>query len=175
MGSSGLAGRASRPDRCVREHAARTTTDVRQSWSSGVEQEMSESHFAELPVIAAAIVVSAGRVLMIRRSVAEGELSWQFPAGKIEPGESSEEAAVREAYEETGVVVRATRSLGQRLHPVTGRNMVYVACELVSGRAQVMDDREVAEVAWCDRADLAERLRYPLFGPVQAYLHGMLV
>jgi len=136
---------------------------------------MSESHSAELPMIAAAIVVSAGRVLMIRRSVTEGELSWQFPAGKVEPGESSEEAAVREAYEETGLSVRAARSLGRRVHPVTGRTLAYVACELVAGRAQVMDDREVAEVAWCDRADLAERVPHPLFGPVQVYLDAALV
>ena len=134
-----------------------------------------ESPIAGQPAVAAAIVVSGGRVLMIRRRVAEGQLSWQFPAGKVEPGESPEEAAVREAYEETGVIVRATRSLGQRVHPVTGRAMVYVACELVSGRAQVMDDREVAEVAWCDRADLAERVSYPLFGPIQVYLDAVLV
>jgi len=135
---------------------------------------MSQPHVAE-PMIAAAIVVSGGRVLMVRRSVAEGELSWQFPAGKIEPEESSEEAAVREAYEETGLIVHAVRSLGQRLHSVTGRTMVYVACKLVAGRAQVMDGREVAEVAWCDRADLAERVPYPLFGPVQVFLDAALV
>jgi len=136
---------------------------------------MSQPPIAEQPVVAAAIVVSGGRVLMIRRRVAEGELSWQFPAGKIELGESPQEAAVREAYEETGLIVRVTRSLGQRLHPVTGRTMVYVACELVAGRAQVMDDREVAEVAWCSRADVAERVPYPMFGPVQVYLDAVLV
>ena len=136
---------------------------------------MSESYVAELPVIAAAITVSAGRVLMIRRCVAEGELSWQFPAGKVELGESPEEAAVREAHEETGLSVRATRSLGQRLHPITGRTMVYVACELVAGRARVMDEREVAEVTWCDRSDLAERVPCPLHGPVQVYLDGALI
>jgi len=140
-----------------------------------LEREMSESHSAELPVIAAAVVVSADRLLMIRRSVAEGDLSWQFPAGKIEPGESPEEAAVRETYEETGLTVRATRSLGRRLHPVTGRTMVYVACELVAGRARVMDAREVAEVAWCDSADLAECVPYPLFGRVQEYLDAALI
>jgi len=135
---------------------------------------MSQSPVEE-PVIAAAVVVSGGRVLMIRRSVAEGELSRQFPAGKVEPSESSAEAAVREAYEETGVAVRATRSLGQRVHPVTGRTVVYMACELVAGCAQVMDDREVAEVAWCARAELAERVPYPLFEPVQVYLDIALV
>jgi len=39
----------------------------------------------------------------------------------------------------------------------------------------VMDDREVAEVAWCDRAELAERVPHRLFGPVQVYLDGALV
>ena len=134
-----------------------------------------ESPIAGQPAVAAAIVVSGGRVLMIRRRVAEGQLSWQFPAGKVEPGESPEEAAVREAYEETGLIVRVTRSLGQRLHPVTGRTMVYVACELVAGRAQVMDDREVAEVAWCDREALVVRVPDGLFGPVQVYLDTVLV
>jgi 8-oxo-dGTP diphosphatase len=126
-------------------------------------------------VIAAAVVVSGGRVLLVRRTVTEGELSWQFPAGKVEQSESPEEAAVREAHEETGLTVRATRSLGRRIHPMTGRTVVYVACELVDGVARVMDDREVAEVAWCDRVDLAERVPYALFGPVQAYLDAVLV
>jgi len=44
-----------------------------------------------------------------------------------------------------------------------------------AGRAQVMDDREVTEVAWCDRADLTERVPYPLSGPVQVYLDAALV
>jgi len=136
---------------------------------------MSKPTIAEEPVIAAAVVVSGGRVLIVRRSVPEGELSWQFPAGEIEPSESAEEAAVREANEETGLVLHATRSLGQRVHPVTGRTMVYVACELVAGRVQAMDDREVAEVAWCDRAMLAERVPHPPFGPVQEYLDAALV
>lgn len=38
----------------------------------------------EFPDIAVAIVVQ-GRVLVVRRRVAEGQLSWQFPAGQIEP------------------------------------------------------------------------------------------
>ena len=33
----------------------------------------------------------------------------------------------------------------------------------------------LAEVAWCDRADLAERVPYPLFRPVQVYHHAALV
>ncbi|WNI23487.1 NUDIX hydrolase [Streptomyces sp. ITFR-16] len=37
--------------------------------------------------VAAAIVARDARVLLVQRRVTEGDLSWQFPAGKIEPGE----------------------------------------------------------------------------------------
>jgi len=57
---------------------------------------------------------------------------------------------------------------------MTGRTVVYVACELVSGRARVMDGREVAEVAWCDRVEVAERVPYPLFGPARVYIDAAL-
>jgi 8-oxo-dGTP pyrophosphatase MutT (NUDIX family) len=126
------------------------------------------------PAIAAAIVVAGGRVLMIRRRVVEGELSWQFPAGKVEPGESDEGAAVRETAEETGVIVRAVRHLGRRIHPATGRVMIYIACEAVRGTASVADPAAVAEVEWCDRAALAERVPLPFFAPVAEYLAASL-
>jgi 8-oxo-dGTP diphosphatase len=104
--------------------------------------------------IAAAVIVVDGRLLLVRRAVAQGALVWQFPARKMEPGESAEDA-VREAGEETGLTVRAVRRLGQRVHPLTGRTMTYVACEAVAGTAHVAAKREVAEVVWCDRATLA--------------------
>lgn len=120
--------------------------------------------------IAAAIIVNNGEVLMVRRRVAEGDLSWQFPAGKVEPGESGDDAAVRETEEETGLTVRAVGQLGNRVHPTTGRIMLYVACEVVGGTAYVAADSEVAEVAWCDRATLAGKISHSLHGPVQEHL-----
>ena len=135
---------------------------------------MSASATEVRPAIAAAVIVDDDRVLLIRRRVVEGTLSWQFPAGKVEPGESGAEAAVRETREETGLTVRATGSLGERVHPSTGRTMLYTACEVVAGIAHVVAEDEVAEVAWCDRASLAANVPYPLFGPVQAHLDANL-
>jgi 8-oxo-dGTP diphosphatase len=126
------------------------------------------------PPIVAAIIVSEGRVLMVRRRVSEGELSWQFPAGEVEPGETPDDAAVRESQEETGLTVRAKKRLGERIHPATGRTMVYVACDIVSGTAYVGDEEELAEVAWCSRGTLAAYVPYPLYGPVQDYLAAAL-
>jgi 8-oxo-dGTP diphosphatase len=122
------------------------------------------------PGIAAAVIVQDGRVLMVQRRVKEGELSWQFPAGEVEVGESPEEAAVRETAEEVGLVVRATRLLGERVHPKTGRQMSYAACKVVSGTATVVDTEELAELAWITHEQIAAFVPYGLFQPVQAYL-----
>ncbi|MFI2608809.1 NUDIX hydrolase [Kitasatospora sp. NPDC018619] len=126
------------------------------------------------PAVAVAIVVRDGRVLMVRRRVAEGELSWQFPAGEVEPEESPEAAAVRETAEETGLRVAAARRLGERVHPQNGRRMTYTACEVVGGTAMVADSDELDRVVWASRAELAEYVPFPLFPPVQEYLDGTL-
>ncbi|MFF0293185.1 NUDIX hydrolase [Kitasatospora sp. NPDC004614] len=124
--------------------------------------------------IAAAIVVHEGRVLMVRRRVSEGQLSWQFPAGEIEPGESPEQAAVRETAEETGLGVSAIKLLGERVHPKTGRLMSYTACDVVSGTAEVVDTEELDQLAWVALAEIPEYVPYGLFEPVQEYLYATL-
>ncbi|MGW5116475.1 NUDIX hydrolase [Streptomyces noursei] len=128
----------------------------------------------ERPGIAAAIIVHEGRVLMVRRRVSEGKLSWQFPAGEVEPGESPADAAVRETKEETGLDVSAAKLLGERVHPATGRLMSYTACEVVSGTAHVADDEELAELAWVAHDEIPEYVPYGLYEPVQQYLDGAL-
>lgn len=135
---------------------------------------MSDSTTDERPAIAAAVIINDGRVLLVRRQVKEGALSWQFPAGEVEPGESGDDAAVRETQEETGLTVRAASQLGSRVHPNTGRTMFYVACEVVDGTAHVADKEELAEVAWCNRATLTDHVPYPFFGPVQEHLDANL-
>ena len=128
----------------------------------------------EKPGISAAIITQGGKVLMVRRAVKEGKLSWQFPAGGIEAGEVAEEAAVRETLEETGLTVKAIRLLGERVHPKTGRLMSYTACEVVDGEARVADDEELDAITWAAHSELPELVPYGLFGPVQAYLDEVL-
>lgn len=128
----------------------------------------------ERPAVAAAVITYGGKVLLVRRRVSEGELSWQFPAGAIEEGEAPDLAAVREAREETGLDVTPSKLLGERLHPATGRKMYYVACDVVDGDAKVTDDEELAELAWSDLRRLPEYVPSGVFEPVQIYLDAVL-
>ncbi|MCX5377664.1 NUDIX hydrolase [Streptomyces sp. NBC_00091] len=136
---------------------------------------MTQQNPEDQPGIAAAIVVHEGRVRMVRRRVSEGQLSWQFPAGKVEPGEAREDAAVRETREETGLAVEAVELLGERVHPATGRLMSYTACEVVGGEAYVADSGELAELAWVAHAAIPLYVPYGLFGPVQEHLDAVLL
>jgi 8-oxo-dGTP pyrophosphatase MutT (NUDIX family) len=126
------------------------------------------------PHIAGAVIVHAGRVLLIRRASPAGALLWSFPSGKVEPGESAAQAAAREALEEAGVVVAPLVVLGERVHPATGWRVVYVACRLLSGTAHAASPREVAEVRWVRLDQIPPLIPAGVYGPVGAYLGGVL-
>jgi 8-oxo-dGTP diphosphatase len=128
---------------------------------------------AEKPPIAAAVIVHDGRVLLIQRAIAEGALLWQFPAGEVEDGETGEQAAVRETLEEVGLVVESRELLGERVHPATGRRMIYIACDVIDGEARVADTEEVAAVAWCEPDQLAEYVPHGFYEPVQRHLEAV--
>ncbi|MEU6204616.1 NUDIX domain-containing protein [Micromonospora musae] len=124
------------------------------------------------PVVAG-IVTSDRGVLIGRRH--DGKPPWTFIAGEIEPGESPADAAVREVKEETGLLVRAAeREIGRRVHPKTGRTMVYLAC-YPTGKRDVFvgDEDELAEVKWASLAE-AEQLLPGLFEPVLEHLRREL-
>jgi 8-oxo-dGTP pyrophosphatase MutT (NUDIX family) len=69
---------------------------------------------------ATAIVFNADRtrVLMVKR---EDFRVWVLPGGSIEPGETREQAAIRETREETGYEIAIDRSVGRYWHPQTPR------------------------------------------------------
>lgn len=135
---------------------------------------MSDKSAEGRPPISAAVIVHEGKVLLVKRRIKEGSLSWQFPAGEVEDGESGSAAAVRETQEETGLIVAESKILGERVHPNTGRTMIYVACSVVDGDARVVDDEELVEFAWSARQSLAEYVPYPFYEPVQEYLDAEL-
>ena len=61
-----------------------------------------------VPVVAAMLVRADGQMLLQRRPAGRKHAgSWEFPGGKVEPGETGLEALARELYEELGIVMDA--------------------------------------------------------------------
>ncbi len=60
-----------------------------------------------VPCVGAIITDPAGRLLLIKRGHEPEAGRWSVPGGRIEPGESDEQALVREVREETGLTVTA--------------------------------------------------------------------
>ncbi|MFF6842368.1 NUDIX domain-containing protein [Streptomyces tanashiensis] len=125
--------------------------------------------------VAAAVVVQSERVLLERRRVAEGAVSWQFPAGKIEPEEAPGEAAARETEEETGLLVVPQSVLGQRAHPMTSRKIHYIACRPVGGETVIASADEVAGLTWATHGEIPQYVPHGLFQPVQGHLDAALL
>ncbi|QDY75331.1 NUDIX hydrolase [Streptomyces qinzhouensis] len=111
---------------------------------------MSSSPHHDPPPVAIAVITRAvdARVLLVRRRIPEGRIVWQFPGGKVEPGETPEETAVRETREEVGLTVTGRTRIGARVHPLTGRHLVYIACTILSGTASVAAPREIIRTVW---------------------------
>ena len=124
-------------------------------------------------VVVTAIVTSDAGVLLCRRH--DGEPEWSFPGGRWEAGETARECAARETAEETGLAIEVGDQLGRRVHPKTGRVIVYFAARAEGDdrRVRVGDPDEHAEGAWVSWAEARERLSH-LFGPVAEHLERTL-
>ncbi|MCK2213107.1 (deoxy)nucleoside triphosphate pyrophosphohydrolase [Actinomadura sp. ATCC 31491] len=97
-------------------------------------------------VVAAVIVDSGGRVLAAQRAeppaLAGG---WEFPGGKVDPGESEAEALVRECREELGVEVTVGERVGGDWPLSAGYVMRVWLATLASGTPE---PREHLELRW---------------------------
>lgn len=84
--------------------------------------------------VAAAIIVKDNKVFATQRGYGEFKDGWEFPGGKLEPGESAPEALVREIREELDVDIRVGKLLEtvEYDYPEFHLTMHCFICELLS-------------------------------------------
>lgn len=123
-------------------------------------------------VVAVALIRNDGCVLMQRRPIAKAHGGlWEFPGGKVEPGESLESALSREIREELGIELEPVglaplTFASDPRHPQTPREDIVIllyTCRHWEGEPRCLDAEEIGWFAPDALADLAmPPLDYPL-------------
>jgi len=99
-------------------------------------------------LVVAGLMHRDGRVLITQRTAQQAlPLQWEFPGGKVEPGEAPVDALVRELNEEIGVTVEVGRIWDVLFHayPTFDLVMLVYTCRVVDGEPRAV---QVADVAW---------------------------
>ncbi|HEX8712516.1 MAG TPA: NUDIX hydrolase [Terracidiphilus sp.] len=112
--------------------------------------------FPNAPIVAiGAIIVDAGRVLLVRRGSEPLKDQWSLPGGALELGESLNEGLVREVGEETGLAVAPVElvELLDRIHRDGDRIRYHYViadylCRVTGGALKAATD--AAEVRWAE-------------------------
>jgi A/G-specific adenine glycosylase len=127
-----------------------------------------------LPVALALVSGESGWLVSRRSSGRIFAGLWEFPGGKIVPGETPQEAAIREAREETGLMVEPVAVLGE-LRAAHGEHEVIlhlVHCRVIDGEARACDPA-VEEVRWVRAAEIEQLPMPPANAEIIARIRGL--
>jgi 8-oxo-dGTP diphosphatase len=125
-----------------------------------------------LIIVGAAILVD-GRVLGCERAEPpEVAGRWEFPGGKVEPGEADVAALVRECEEELDVVIAVGDRVGADVPLAHGRAVLRVwLAKLVHGEPRALEHRSLR---WFTASELDSVPWLPADAPIVAELAGLL-
>ncbi|HEY6873694.1 MAG TPA: (deoxy)nucleoside triphosphate pyrophosphohydrolase [Geobacteraceae bacterium] len=107
-------------------------------------------------LVAAALIEHDGKILLTRRKAdVPYPLLWEFPGGKVEPGEDPRDCVVREIGEEVGVEVAVAGIYDAIFHRYPERDVLVLAyrCRWLAGEVQ---DIEVSGHCWVAPENIAD-------------------
>lgn len=103
--------------------------------------------------VAAAIIRDGEKILACQRGYGEFKDGWEFPGGKLEPGETGAEACVREIGEELHVAIGGLAPLCTVEHDYESFHL-SMECFLCRIEAGSIDDEEHESMRWLGREEL---------------------
>jgi NAD+ diphosphatase len=110
------------------------------------------------PAVIMLVTDPDGRALLARNAAWPGRRV-SILAGFVEPGESAEQAVIREVAEETGLTVTNVRYLGSQPWPMPRSLMLGFRADAPAGQAIAIDHEELAEAYWFSRDDLLASIK----------------
>ena len=149
------------------------TNQTAESTTADLNARRAARHYPDRPIVAVLAVVmrpmgTDTRGLIVQRAQQPNAGRWGFPGGVLELGETVGDGAMRELFEETGIVAEAGEILD--VHDAIHRDgdgrvqfhytLIAVRGIWRSGDGEPADD--AAAVAWASRAEIAAG-RYPTF------------
>lgn len=114
---------------------------------------MNYTHFVS---VAGLVTNDKGRILLIKSP----RRGWEYPGGMVEPGETFQDALLREIKEEAGVDVEITGFIGLCKNVEKDVVNIDFACKAVGGQLATSD--ESTEVMWVDKEDALNMVTFPL-------------
>lgn len=104
--------------------------------------------------VVAAVVEREGHYLITqRREQAVLPLLWEFPGGRVEPGEDDEDALRRELRERLDAVAKIGRKLGEKIHEYDGYRVALALYEATLLEGRPLHAKRVKEFRWVTSAE----------------------
>ncbi|MBD1364721.1 (deoxy)nucleoside triphosphate pyrophosphohydrolase [Mucilaginibacter sp. ZT4R22] len=109
-----------------------------------------------IQVTCALIVDDQNRLFAAQRSESMNlPLKWEFPGGKIEPDETTQECLIREIFEELNITIKIVKDLPTNIHnyPTFAIALIPFVCNYVSGELIL---KEHAQFKWLHKNELLD-------------------